>query len=64
MNLHKENYKLVMAKSPAHPLPDSILLKEKTGFSIPVKEWIMNGNKPLAENVSGSWVRHVCSKIL
>jgi asparagine synthase (glutamine-hydrolysing) len=64
MNSHKDNYKLVMAKSPAHPLPDSVISKQKTGFSIPVNEWIMNGNKPLAENGSRSWARHIYSKII
>jgi asparagine synthase (glutamine-hydrolysing) len=30
-----------MALSPARPLPESVLNRKKTGFEIPVREWIM-----------------------
>jgi asparagine synthase (glutamine-hydrolysing) len=63
INSYKENYKMVMAKSPAHPLPVSVLLKEKTGFSIPVKEWILKDNKQMPENGSRSWAKYIYAKI-
>ena len=32
--------KLDLAAAPSRPLPDAILRREKTGFSIPVQQWI------------------------
>lgn len=37
------------ARTPVKPLPADILAREKTGFSIPVKEWLLKeirGNSP------------------
>jgi asparagine synthase (glutamine-hydrolysing) len=36
--------KLDMAKTPSLPLPDSVINRQKTGFSIPVREWLMDAN--------------------
>lgn len=33
--------KLDMARTPTKPLPESILHRKKTGFHVPVREWIM-----------------------
>lgn len=33
--------KLDMAACPAKPLPDEILNRQKTGFSVPVREWLL-----------------------
>jgi len=33
-----------MARSPRQPLPTQILNRRKTGFSVPVREWLMQGN--------------------
>ncbi|MHB1688302.1 MAG: asparagine synthase (glutamine-hydrolyzing) [Ignavibacteriaceae bacterium] len=33
--------KLDMADCPAKPLPDEILNRQKTGFSVPVREWLL-----------------------
>jgi asparagine synthase (glutamine-hydrolysing) len=35
--------KSALAHTPAQPLPDAILQRPKTGFSIPVRQWL-NGN--------------------
>ncbi len=32
-----------MAAAPATPLPDAILNRPKTGFSVPVRDWLMQG---------------------
>jgi asparagine synthase (glutamine-hydrolysing) len=37
--------KLDMAKTPSLPLPDSVINRKKTGFSIPVREWLMDAEK-------------------
>lgn len=36
--------KLDMAKTPLLPLPSSVINRPKTGFSIPVREWLMDAN--------------------
>lgn len=36
--------KLDMAKTPSLPLPCSVINRQKTGFSIPVREWLMDAN--------------------
>jgi asparagine synthase (glutamine-hydrolysing) len=33
-----------MADSPLHSLPKEILQRPKTGFGVPVREWLMHGN--------------------
>jgi len=37
--------KQTMARSPAMPLPASVLNRPKSGFSIPVREWLANENE-------------------
>lgn len=32
-----------MASTPSRPLPNSVLNREKTGFSVPVREWLQDG---------------------
>ncbi len=41
--------KLDMARAPSSPLPASVLARPKTGFTVPVREW-MFGSKPKAES--------------
>ena len=52
-----------MARAPATPLPRSVLNRPKTGFYLPVREWIMGDN---AEGALGrgyrGWARMVYSK--
>lgn len=38
--------KLDMAMVPQHPLPEEILHRKKTGFSIPVRDWLLRSNEP------------------
>jgi asparagine synthase (glutamine-hydrolysing) len=37
--------KLDFARTPAVPLPDSVLHRRKTGFAIPVREWLADKNQ-------------------
>jgi asparagine synthase (glutamine-hydrolysing) len=37
--------KLQMSQTPSKPLPNRVLNREKTGFTIPVREWMLAANK-------------------
>lgn len=52
--------KLDMAQTPNLPLPDQVLQREKTGFSIPVREWMIQrlGTKVIERGLKG-WVKHI-----
>lgn len=49
-----------MAGSPARPLPDAVLHRRKTGFTVPVREWLLANaaSRPAARGLRG-WARHV-----
>lgn len=36
--------KAAMARTPARPLPDTVLHRRKTGFSIPTRDWLLGGS--------------------
>ena len=42
--------KLDMASAPQDPLPEEILHRKKTGFSIPVRDWLLRSNDPWARS--------------
>ncbi len=47
-HLYKDNQpltKMDMVNSPATPLPEAVLNRPKTGFSVPVREWLMGVSK-------------------
>ena len=39
-----------MARAPQTPLPKEILHRRKTGFSIPVRDWLLRSNEPLSKS--------------
>jgi len=58
--------KTLLANAPSKPLPDVILNKPKTGFGIPVKDWVLSEIDPAAAKAkdsdrlwSRSWMKHV-----
>lgn len=53
-----------MALSPRVPLPDSILVRPKTGFSVPVRDWLLQSFDPLSAGERGlrGWAREVYSR--
>lgn len=54
--------KIDMALAPQHRLPAAILERSKTGFGVPVREWLLNKNgQPHegAERGLRGWARHV-----
>lgn len=50
-----------MALSPRDPLPDTILTRPKTGFTVPVRDWMLQSFNPLSAGERGlrGWARYV-----
>ena len=49
-----------MAKTPAKPLPPEILDRKKTGFEIPLHDWVQGGRpKSAHESAHRAWARQV-----
>lgn len=56
--------KALLSNAPNTPLGELITNRKKTGFSIPVNEWIKEINPKLGESgISKGWAREVASKI-
>ena len=54
--------KIDMALAPRHRLPSEVLERAKTGFGVPVREWLLNRNgqpREGAERGLRGWARHV-----
>jgi asparagine synthase (glutamine-hydrolysing) len=60
--------KHAMATSPARRLPSDVLLRPKTGFAVPVREWLISGNAPgtapKAERGLRGWSRLILDHFL
>lgn len=52
----------VAATAPSKSLPEEVLNRRKTGFSIPVREWLLGGGKPAGERGLRSWSKKVYSE--
>jgi asparagine synthase (glutamine-hydrolysing) len=48
-----------MAMTPLKSLPDEILHREKTGFTVPVREWLMEDIQPAEERGLRGWAKRV-----
>ena len=48
-----------MAHAPARKLPDNILRRPKTGFSVPIREWVTSGSVQKPERGLRGWARHL-----
>ena len=52
--------KQAMARTPSKPLPDAVLNRAKTGFTVPVRDWMLDGREaPDAERGLRGWAKHV-----
>lgn len=51
--------KLEMAATPAKPLPQAILHRNKTGFGVPVREWLTSSLPDKPERGLRSWAKFV-----
>lgn len=56
--------KQCMANSPTIKLPESVLNRKKTGFSVPVQEWLLDTNKVNEKSARGlrSWAIVIAGK--
>lgn len=58
--------KLDLALAPARPLPGAFLRRPKTGFSVPVREWLLAGesSQPINQRGRGlrSWALHLATQ--
>jgi asparagine synthase (glutamine-hydrolysing) len=52
-----------LGRSPTTPLPKELLVRRKTGFSVPVREWLISGTKRERKVEPGlrGWAKLVCS---
>lgn len=50
--------KKTMAKTPVRALPATILNRNKTGFSVPVRDWLMDEEKNAERGLRG-WAKRV-----
>ena len=50
-----------MALTPSQPLPDAVLNRAKTGFTVPVRQWLLDGRDEPADAERGlrGWAKHV-----
>jgi asparagine synthase (glutamine-hydrolysing) len=51
--------KPAVAAALAPSLPQAVLRKPKTGFSVPVRDWLMGGQDIHADRGLRGWARHV-----
>ena len=53
--------KLEVAKALARQLPRELLHKPKTGFSVPVRDWLMGNQAEITDRGLRGWARHLYS---
>lgn len=51
--------KLQLAEAPSDPLPPAILARKKSGFSVPVRQWLLNETNYRAERGLRGWARTI-----
>jgi len=51
-----------MAMTPTKPLPCAVLDREKTGFTVPVRQWILEGEHAEGERNLRGWAKRVYEK--
>lgn len=53
--------KALLAQAPSSPLPPAVTQRRKTGFGIPVQQWLADGTSTTGPRLSGwaSWMRQV-----
>ena len=57
---HPELDKAAMARTPRYTLPDAVLNRPKTGFTIPVRDWLLAGRTDtIPERGLRGWARHI-----
>ncbi len=55
--------KTELALAPSRPLPPEIVMRGKTGFSVPVRDWMMGGNDERGERGLRGWAKTIYEKM-
>lgn len=55
----RERGKQLLANAPRPPLPEAVRHRRKTGFTLPIKEWLQQETGGQAESARRSWARKV-----
>ena len=56
------NGKMLLAKAPKVPLPDSIVNRSKTGFGVPLRRWYDDGSMSKDDRLwSRDWLKRVAN---
>lgn len=50
-----------MASTPARPLPDAVLNRPKTGFFVPMREWLLKDDASATERGFRGWARKIAA---
>lgn len=50
-----------MASTPARPLPDAVLNRPKTGFFVPMREWLLKDDDSATERGFRGWARKIAT---
>ncbi|MEW6110406.1 MAG: asparagine synthase-related protein [Nitrospirota bacterium] len=53
-----------MANSPLRPLPGEVVNRGKTGFSVPVREWMMEDRGSLGERGLRGWAKYIYGEVV
>jgi len=52
-----------MASTPVKPLPQEVMNRGKTGFSIPTRQWMLEDHKELGERGLRGWAKFVYHRV-
>ena len=58
---NKPPNKLDMANSLAKPLPDEVLKRPKTGFAVPMRDWLLRDDPTATERGFRGWARRIAN---
>jgi len=51
--------KALMARTPTRPLPEEVLRRSKTGFTVPIRQWLMANRQVCGERGLRGWARFI-----
>lgn len=60
----RDGGKALLASLPSRPLPAAIVQRPKTGFTVPMAEWLAGRPVPNTRTTSRDWARHVLAAFM